>query len=123
LDKTKKVRKEMKLQNILNVLFPVLILFIIICQEQLNVEYDNRLLQLEQKNIEQISELDIIKKSYLTLTELEPAMDDLDEYEDKLDKLEVEVNKFRQDVLFWNEQTGNYFGKYNTGYFREGRGK
>lgn len=33
------------------------------------------------------------------------------------------VNKYEQDIRFWNDQVNNMFGEHNARYFREERGE
>jgi len=109
----------MKLQRFFNALIITLIVLIMLCATEEFRRYDLKIVLLEQIAIEQHNELADINQNYLSRYDVVQPLDDLTILQDKVESLEVEVDEYRQDVLFWNDQTGNYFGKYNTGYFKE----
>jgi len=113
----------MKLQRFFNALVITLIIVIVLCIAGTFKCYESKIALLESVAVEHEEELADINQNYLSRYDVVQPLDDLTILQDKVESLEVEVDEYRQDISFWNEQTGNYFGKYNTGYFKEGRGK
>jgi len=110
-------------QRFFNALVLTLIIIVMLCVVDVFRQYDSDLKLLKIIVVDLENQIIDINQNYLSSCDVVQPFDDLILLQNKVDKLEVEVDEYRQDVLFWNEQTGNYFGKYNTGYFREGRGK
>jgi len=81
---------------------------------------DLKLLKIIVADLE--NQITDINQNYLSSCNIVQPLDNLVILQNKVNKLEVEVCEYRQDIEFWNEQTGNFFGQYNKAYFREERG-